>query len=162
MEFSLALATMNDAVAIEALEAASFPSDEAASLTSITYRIQHAPEYFYKFQDRNNNIIGFVNGTCMKTSEITHDSMFEHIPDALTLVIHSVTIDAQFRNKGLGFTMLQKYIEQVFITTKIESIKLLCKINLRNWYKNAGFIELGESAVHHGRETWYEMELKRK
>ena len=47
----LLVAAMNDAVAIEALEAASFPSDEAASLTSITYRIQHAPEYFYKFQD---------------------------------------------------------------------------------------------------------------
>ena len=162
LEFSLVLATISDAEAIEVLEAASFPSDEAASLTSITYRIQHAPEYFYKFLDKYKKIVGFINGTCMKTSEITHDSMFEHIPDALTLVIHSVTIDAQFRNKGLGFTMLQRYIEQVFNTTKIESIKLLCKLNLRSWYKNAGFVEVGISGVHHGREIWYEMELRRK
>lgn len=161
MEYSLKLASISDAAAIEVLEAASFPSDEAASLESITYRLKNAPEYFYKYLDEDNKIVGFVNGTCMKTAEITHESMFEHINDALTLVIHSVTIDGQYRKKGLGSNMLKQYITQVFVSTKIDTIKLLCKDNLRHWYKNNGFHELGESSVHHGKEKWYEMELKR-
>ena len=67
MEYSLRLASISDAAAIEVLEAASFPSDEAASLESITYRLQHAPEYFHKYSDEDNKIVGFVNGTCMES-----------------------------------------------------------------------------------------------
>lgn len=121
------------------LEAASYPVDEAASPEALRYRQKHANKYFLcavlpgtngtdqsnlsddnecnpldcsiataKQQDR---VIGFVCST--RCDAFTHESMSVHHPHGRLLAIHSVVVDAAFRNLGVATDMLRAYVQHV-------------------------------------------------
>jgi len=107
-------------------------------------------------------IIGFVCGTASNEDKLTHASMFTHVVNGRNLNVHSVVVHPDLRRKGIALFMLQKYLEMQKEETQIVNVFLLCKINLQTLYKKAGFTLVGPSAVHHGKEQWYEMRLDLK
>eukprot|EP00457_Paulinella_chromatophora_P013705 gb/GEZN01014036.1/.p1 GENE.gb/GEZN01014036.1/~~gb/GEZN01014036.1/.p1 ORF type:complete len:245 (+),score=51.97 gb/GEZN01014036.1/:151-885(+) len=126
-----------------ALEAASYPEDEAASLKSLQYRQQHACDFFLMaWRDlppssgtqegeakltegsaqegkckiktgQKRKLAGFVVGTLTDSPQLKHETMSLHLPDGAYLCIHSVVISADHRRIGLGSAMLKHYIRHV-------------------------------------------------
>ena len=120
-------ASIVEAEEIEKLESISFPADEAASLSSIKYRLTHAAEYFYTLSSIDNgNIIGFVNGTCCQEECVLHESMTHHVEGGSSLVIHSVTMDPTYRRSGFGMKILKDYLQLILM-------------NKRNWAEYLSF-----------------------
>ena len=128
----LRLCEISDIEQVLTLEQDSFPPDEAATFDSLMLRITEAPKFFYKLVDHENSseVIGFVNGTCIRGSVIYHDSMTSHIQGGETLVIHSVTITERKRRSGLGIRMLSEYINSIRLSTNVRRILLLSKAYL--------------------------------
>ena len=157
------------------IELASYPSDEAASMESLTYRQQNAPNYFLCACASNNDddqIIGFICSTRCNTFE-DEDAMSTHDPNGQLLAIHSVVVDEQYRRQGIATKMLQFYIQMVQEQEKekipptsssadspIESIVLLAKSHLLGFYVQGGGFRVNRpSPIVHGKELWYELEL---
>ena len=131
----------NDLPRCYEIESSSYPSDEAATLKSLTNRQKHAGKYFMmctttsttndnsdaitdisdteKQQGNNEIIIGFVCGT--RCDEFTEESMSEHNPTGRLLAIHSVVINEQYRRKGIGLNMMKQYIQNVMTAEEIEN-----------------------------------------
>lgn len=150
-KYQLCKANVSEVDEIAVLEARSFPTDEAASPDNIRGRITEARDFFYTYRDTmSKSLIGFVNGTCILSSKIYHESMSEHQPEGRTLVIHSVTIDASYRRQGLGSSMLKSYLECIVRYRTVDQILLLSKAAMLTFYVNCGFILVGASDVAHG------------
>jgi predicted PhzF superfamily epimerase YddE/YHI9/N-acetylglutamate synthase-like GNAT family acetyltransferase len=150
-------AELADAEELFALESASFPEDEMASLESIRLRLQQAARYFIVLEEQGH-IIGFVNGTCVRSKDFEHDCMTTHITDGRYLVIHSVTIIPGRRRQKLGSSMFKEYIIMMMNEKSIDSILLLTKIHLIGMYRDCDFTLIRPSTIIHGKEMWYEME----
>lgn len=146
----LTLACLEEKDTILRLEQESFPSEEAASDESLTLRLKEAQEYFYSLKIDDGEIIGFVNGTCVASSELDHDCMTSHVPGGPVLVIHSVTVDKRYRRRHIATGMLKKYLEYVSAIETLKEIKLLTKARLISFYLSCGFKLLGPSLVIHG------------
>jgi hypothetical protein len=87
LSLTFRLVTHDDLAEVHRMEAASYPDDEAASLSSLTYRCNNAREFFLlahgrpvdaSHDDGKEELVGFVCGTLTSTSTLTHDTMFEH------------------------------------------------------------------------------------
>jgi ribosomal protein S18 acetylase RimI-like enzyme len=117
------------------IETSSYPSDEAATQTSLQYRQEYAAPYFVcavttaPLEDgvktlenlpRTNSdvgstnslretVIGFICST--RCHSFTHDSMTTHVSDGSILAIHSVVIDLPYRRRGIATQMLKQYIQ---------------------------------------------------
>lgn len=164
------------------IESSSYPTDEAASLSSLMYRYENASDYFRcavlsppndgekKANDDSNKIIGFVCATRCDNFE-NEDAMVTHASDGKLLAIHSVVVEEEYRRRGVASVMIAHYLKTVrlheeesddksdIIPKPIESIVLLAKSHLLGFYVNAGFRVNRASPVVHGRELWYELEL---
>ncbi|CAB9502474.1 Aralkylamine N-acetyltransferase [Seminavis robusta] len=160
----------NDIASCLAIESASYPPDEAATLESLTYRQANAGDYFQcavinNNDDNNDNaaIIGFVCAT--RCDEFAEESMSTHSPDGPLLAIHSVVVEESFRRQGIATAMLQAYLEKVEAENSdtdgsIESVVLLAKEQLLDFYRNCGFQVNGPSSIVHGEDLWYELEKR--
>ena len=146
----LCLASGTDRAFILDLEQASFPLDEAATDESLKLRLIEAPQYFYILK-KSENIIGFINGTCISGPELHHDSMTTHNPNGSILVIHSVVIKSNERRKHLGIRMIHKYISIMKNRKELIEIRLLTKPKFIPLYLMAGFAYNGQSSVVHGQ-----------
>lgn len=121
------------------MEKESYPSDEAASKESLFFRFIFANDYFKVLKDKNTNkIIGFICGTLTNDSQLTHESMSNHIENGVHLNVHSVVIGEKYRKNGFGNILLYKYVKYIK-QTSLKSIRLLCKKKLINFYQNGGF-----------------------
>lgn len=80
--FSLRTATADQIEALHIIERASFPSDEAASLENMRKRCHEASSYFQVYvDDLSGQAVGYINGTCVKSSDLHHDCMSIHDPE---------------------------------------------------------------------------------
>ena len=156
--------------AIIAAEIASYPADEAASPESLRYRLANAPGVFKAAVtvvsgpdgddgDAAPALVGFVCGTCCQGSTLTHDTMTVHDPEGTTLCIHSVVVLEQYRRRGVGRWLVDAYVSAIIAEKPgIELIVLMCKKGLIDFYSSAGgFTLVGQSAVVHGADPWFEM-----
>ena len=147
----ISLCTIQDIHQVLALERESFPPDEAATEDSLNLRMKEAPQFFYKIKGcRDDEIIGFINGTCINGTSIRHESMSTHIKEGTALVIHSVTVAEKHRRRGIGRKMLLQYIKAIRTTTSVQYILLLSKAYLLSFYTRCGFRVRGLSSVVHG------------
>jgi GNAT superfamily N-acetyltransferase len=148
------------------LEAASYPFDEAASLSTLEYRCRHASAYFLcailtvaipsgdkgpaalntaDAATDHDTIVGFICGT--KCRAFTHESMRQHEPHGKLLAIHSVVVAEPYRRRGIATKMLREYIDRIRrvddtlaeTTTATQTIVLLSKKHLLPFYINCGF-----------------------
>lgn len=70
----------NDASKIIELELASYDPDDAASPETVKFRLAKAGAYFYVLVEKtNDDVIGFINGTCFNGHTLEHDTMTSHI-----------------------------------------------------------------------------------
>jgi GNAT superfamily N-acetyltransferase/uncharacterized protein YciI len=162
--------TADDIPACFAIESASYPSDEAASLESLTYRITDALPYFQCAvlkDDTSETIIGFCCST--RCDEFEEESMSTHTPNGPLLAIHSVVVQEDYRRRGVATAMLKHYLETIrehntmdhgSANRSIQSIVLLAKARLLGFYVNCGFQVNRPSPIVHGQELWYDLEHK--
>ncbi|KAI8472845.1 MAG: acyl-CoA N-acyltransferase [Monoraphidium minutum] len=169
---------------IYAIEAASYPEDEAATREKLEYRIRNAPEVFLVCISSGGDasgssggggdaaggangagraaaqdeIVGYACGTCSGAAALTHESMSTHQPGGRLLCIHSVAIAAPHRRRGVASRLLAAYVQYAAAGAPgLEEARLLCKEDLVPLYARAGFSLLGPSPVVHGRDQWMEM-----
>lgn len=67
----------SDLERVHQLESASYPPDEAATYDKLKYRIENAANVFM-VAVQNDQIVGFICGTCANGSKLTHESMSKH------------------------------------------------------------------------------------
>jgi len=164
------------------IESASYPSDEAATLESLTNRQKHAGDYFLlcteqQEQQKEDIIMGFVCAT--RCQEFTEESMSEHDPLGRLLAVHSVVVDEKYRGKGVASKMLKQYVRDVIaqeeeerqqkedaghtqssLPPPIESIVFIAKQHLLGFYVRCGFRVNRPSPIVHGKELWYDLEME--
>jgi uncharacterized protein YciI/ribosomal protein S18 acetylase RimI-like enzyme len=116
------LAQPDDIPECFAIESASYPSDEMATMQALTYRQAHATEYFLVVEivlplvASNNQTVNRIIGFCCATrcAEFTEESMStQHDPTGPLLAIHSVVIQEHYRRRGIASRLLQTYIEHL-------------------------------------------------
>ena len=147
--------------AAAALEAASYPADEAASPESLEFRQREAGPYFYGAFDGDGSLCGFICGTVAPGLELKEESMAEHHPDGPTLCIHSVVVSEALRRQGAARGMLDAYVQAVRSSNRgLRRIALIAKARLLRLYVGAGFRVEGLSAVTHGRDPWFDLSME--
>ncbi|TMW55750.1 hypothetical protein Poli38472_010632 [Pythium oligandrum] len=152
----------HDIERVIALEAASYPADEAATPDMIRFRQQHAGAFFYAayLAEDENALVGFVNGTLTKSQELEEETMSEHEPSGTTLCIHSVVVDAAHRRKGFAGAMLKEYVRIICEQElQVKRIALIAKAYLTGFYISCGFTATRLSPVVHGKDPWFELVL---
>jgi PhzF family phenazine biosynthesis protein len=154
-----------DIPAVADIEKDSYPEDEAASKSTLQYRQHHAAPYFRcavvedEDDDDNSKLVGYICST--RCREFEHESMSTHVFNAPLLAIHSVVVQKEYRHKGIATAMLKDYVEQIRILNDgtIEKLVLLAKKDLLAFYVDCGFQVMRPSAIVHGSEQWYDLEL---
>jgi predicted PhzF superfamily epimerase YddE/YHI9 len=77
------------------------------------------------------------------------------------LAIHSVVVQEEYRNQGIAKAMMQDYIEAMkLMDDGVEKLVLLAKSDLLGFYVQCGFSVVAPSAIVHGKDVWYDCELK--
>jgi PhzF family phenazine biosynthesis protein len=151
-----------------ALEAASYPADEAASPEGLSYRQAEAGDYFrcavrVNPDTGDDDIVGYVCGT--RCATFTHESMASHDPTGRLLAIHSVVVREDTRRQGLARQMLQEYLAHVasrknnkITHAPLDKVVLIAKAHLLGFYVQCGLTVTRISPIVHGKSFWYELE----
>lgn len=150
------------------LEKASYPDDEAASKSTLQYRQHHAARFFrcavLGEEDDHDLVIGYICST--RCRQFEHESMATHIPDGPILAIHSVVVGDEYRHQGIATAMMLNYVQEMKqmnqegVIVPIEKIVLLAKKDMLTFYIHCGFQVVRPSHIVHGKELWYELEIK--
>lgn len=147
-----------------AIEIASFPQDEAATLEKFLYRQAQAPDLFlgaYDVSDNKRVLIGYVCSTLSSSPTLTHESMSVHDPAGTSVCVHAVCVAPAHRRKGIALGLLKEYVARLERArqdgAQFERVLLITHEDMRSLYEKAGFEWLGRSAVVHGALPWYEM-----
>jgi predicted PhzF superfamily epimerase YddE/YHI9/ribosomal protein S18 acetylase RimI-like enzyme len=167
MQTTLRQATEADWAAVCALEAASYPADEAATPEKLRFRIRNAAHLFRVLEaraapgaDPAPELLGFVCATATAQKRVTEESMFTHEPAGRTAVIHSVVVAEKWRRRGLARHAVTLFARQLAESqTHITTLLLLTHEENSGLYASCGFEPAGVSAVHHGSRPWLEMRL---
>ena len=153
-------ATLDDLTAIASVEAQCFPPLEAASSSSIEYRLKYFPECFWLLYE-NDTLIGFVNGMSTDIPDLS-DDMYEdasmHDPNGKWQMIFGVDTIPSYRNQGCAARLLNTAIEDSRFRGKL-GLVLTCKEKLIHYYAKFGFANEGISQSVHGNVVWYQMRL---
>jgi ribosomal protein S18 acetylase RimI-like enzyme len=164
--------TADDVATCAAMEAASYPADEAASPQGLRYRQAEAGAYFRCAIDKaSDEIVGFVCGT--RCTSFTHESMATHHPQGRLLAIHSVVVREDCRRQGLARQMLQDYLAHIeaaqaaaeaaaavvpssksVVPPPLEKVVLLAKSHLLGFYVQCGLTVTRPSPIVHGQELY--------
>jgi predicted N-acetyltransferase YhbS len=157
---SLTPVAEGDLPEIIALEAASYPADEAASPQALRFRAQNAPDLFRVLRSVEGRILGYVCSTAAPAGSkcLSHGSMSTHVVSGTVACVHSVVVAEANRRNGLGSAVVRMYVDELEAARKYERVLLLAKEHLVQFYVVAGgFVNNGPSAVNHGKDTWYEL-----
>jgi len=125
------------------------------------YRLTEAGELFLAaVRGADDTVIGYTCSTATKKEQLNGESMSVHEPDGPTVCIHSVCVEEKERRKGVATRMLRAYTQWVSQSfPRARALRLICKKEKIGLYERAGFRLLGPSAVVHGQDPWFEMEL---
>ncbi|KAG7387957.1 hypothetical protein PHYPSEUDO_013355 [Phytophthora pseudosyringae] len=148
---------------VAAMEAASYPVDEAATESGVRFRQKNAGPFFwvgYLSNGESETLVGFVNGTLTARDELDDESMSQHDPLGSLLCIHSVVVDQAFRRRGLATQLLKRYVAMILDSQpQVKRVMLLAKAYLVGFYVSCGLSVTRLSPVVHGLDPWFELEL---
>ena len=144
-------ASLADAAALAAVEAACFPPAEAATAAEITDRLE----------EDDGTLVSFVDG--MTTDEPTlRDEMYEnaalHDEDGTWQMIFGVNTLPAYRCRGCAGRVLERVIADARAQGRRGCV-LTCKDKLVHYYEKFGFVNEGVSQSTHGGVVWYDMRL---
>lgn len=159
--------------AAAALEAASYPADEAASPERLAYRQKNAGRFFWGAFDKRAEdagrgpgegaLVGFVVGTLAAGTVLTEESMGEHVDDGELLCIHSVVVREDLRRRGVALVIFRSFLQAVAEgaagggKAPPPSAALISKAHNISLYLRCGFRLVGLSDVVHGATPWVEL-----
>jgi len=153
-------ASMADLAALTAIEAACFPTAEAATEQDFAKRLAVYPEHFWLLENEGE-VISFVNGMVTDEAEL-RDEMYAdaslHNPGGAWQMIFGVNTLPQYRRQGLA----EQVLRHVIADAKEQGRKgcvLTCKEQLVHYYAKLGFVNEGVSGSTHGGVVWYAMRL---
>ena len=154
-------ATMEDLVAVTAVEAACFPPAEAATGDVFRDRLAVYPEHFWLLYE-GESLIGFVNGMVTDEPDLS-DVMYEkaamHNPDGKWQMIFGVNTIPTHRCQGCAAQLLEQAIAEAKEQGRT-GLVLTCKDRLVHYYAKFGFVDEGMSESTHGNVAWHQMRLR--
>ena len=153
-------AALADLPAVTAVEAACFPTPEAATEADFAARLAVYPNHFWLMED-NSTLVSFVNGLVTDEPHL-RDEMYAdagfHNENGAWQMIFGVNTLPEYRRRG----MAEQVLRQVITDAKAQGRKgcvLTCKDKLLHYYGKLGFVNEGVSQSTHGGVVWYEMRL---
>lgn len=154
-------ATVDDLVSINAIERVCFPPNEAASLASLTKRLQVFPNHFWVLE-HEGEIIGFINGMVTNNKTIK-DNMFAnadlHDENGEWQSVFGLAVSPACRKNGYAGKLINHLIEKSKEQNR-KGVILTCKAYLIPYYHKFGLEDSGISASVHGGEVWHDMTLR--
>ena len=123
-------ASLADAAALAAVEAACFPPAEAATAAEITDRLAYYADHFW--------ILEVEDGTWQR--------------------IYGVNTLPAYRRRGCAGRVLERVIADARAQGRRGCV-LTCKDKLVHYYEKFGFVNEGVSQSTHGGVVWYDMRL---
>lgn len=158
MELLIRTVRPEDLEAVTAVEAACFPSEEAAGRGAMARRISAMPEWFL-VAEADGVIAGHVDGPVIPSGFITDDLFATggHDPAGRTLAILGLAVSPAFRRQGIAGRLLREYL-RAGRTAGMDRAVLTCKARLIPYYEKFGFVSRGVSRSVHGGAVWYDME----
>lgn len=154
-------ANKHDGLVLSKLEESCFPANEAASLDSLTGRLEVYSDHFLLMQD-GDRVIGMINGMCSNERDL-QDVMYAdasmHDEKGSWQMIFSVCVDPEYRKRGLGHILLKEFIRRVRTQTQRKGLVLTCHEHLVHWYAACGFKDEGICSSEHGGSVWHQMRL---
>ncbi|MCP2028451.1 ribosomal protein S18 acetylase RimI-like enzyme [Flavobacterium sp. HSC-32F16] len=151
-------AVIADLAAINEIENACFPPNEAAGLHRISNRLDVFPQHFWLLED-HGQILGFINGMVTSNKRLI-DEMFNntglHNENEKWQAVFGLAVSPEYQKKGYA----GKLIHHLIAKSKEQNragITLTCKDYLISYYQKFGFEDLGISASVHGGEVWHDM-----
>ena len=154
-------ASLADAAALAAVEAACFPPAEAATAAEITDRLAYYADHFWLLEEDDGTLVSFVDG--MTTDEPTlRDEMYEnaalHNEAGAWQMIFGVNTLPDYRRRGLAEQLLRCAIDDARSQVR-RGLVLTCKDRLVHYYGKLGFVSEGVSPSTHGGAAWNQMRL---
>ncbi|KAG9256204.1 acyl-CoA N-acyltransferase [Emericellopsis atlantica] len=161
-----------------------FPEPERCSEEKFKYRLTVSPELclgLFINEEGHDELIGHVIATRITSDRVTDDSMempqdwdgsrkVVKADDGLVIGndangsgigVHGLVIVAEHQKKGLGRSLLNKYIEYLRnLDQKAECVAIIAHDHLLQFYESVGFINLGPSPCNFGGGGWYDMVLE--
>ena len=155
-------ASLADAAALAAVEAACFPPAEAATAAEITDRLAYYADHFWLLEEDDGTLVSFVDG--MTTDEPTlRDEMYEnaalHDEDGTWQMIFGVNTLPEYRRHGYAGQLLRRAIADAKQQGR-KGLVLTCKERLLPYYAKFGFQDEGVTDKStHGNVAWHQMRL---
>lgn len=154
-------ASLADAAALAAVEAACFPPAEAATAAEITDRLAYYADHFWLLEEDDGTLVSFVDGMVTDESKL-RDEMYEtaalHNENGTWQMIFGVNTLPAYRRQGFAGQLLKQAIADARKQGRL-GLVLTCKDALIHYYASFGFVNEGISPSVHGGVTWYQMRL---
>ena len=153
-------ATIDDAQALAAIEAACFPAAEAATAEELSARLAvYAGHFFVAMED--GAPVGFIDGMVTDAADLT-DEMYAdaalHEESGAWQMIFGVNTLPAYRARGYAAQMIEALCAQACAQGR-RGVVLTCKEKLLHYYAGFGFVDEGVSASGHGGVVWHQMRL---
>lgn len=146
---------------IAAVEAACFPSAEAASRERLLDRLAKYPDCFWLGRDDFGELICYISGPVTKQADLL-DEMYAdpsfHDPKGDWLMLFSVCTMPDWRRQGLATLLLNRVVSEAE-EKGLKGVVLTCKEDMVRYYGKFGFADEGVSASTHGGAVWHQMRL---
>ena len=154
-------ATIKDLEAVTAVEAACFPSAEAATREEFKERLEYYGEHFFLMFDEEK-LISFVDGFVTDDPDL-RDEMFAkaelHNEKGAWQMIFGVNTLPEYRCKGYAGELINGMIEDARVQGR-KGLVLTCKEHKIKYYAKFGFKDEGVSENStHGNAVWHQMRL---
>lgn len=155
-------ATLADLPAVTAVEAACFPTAEAATEADFAARLAAYADHFWLLEDDDGTLISFIDG--MVSDEPTlRDEMYEnaalHNEYGAWQMIFGVNTLPEYRQHGYAGELLRRAIDDARKQGR-KGLVLTCKERLIHYYAKFGFVDEGVSEKStHGNVVWHQMRL---
>ena len=154
-------ASLADAAALAAVEAACFPPAEAATAAEITDRLAYYADHFWLLEEDDGTLVSFVD--CINAKEPTElytaqNTLALHDEDGAWQMIFGVNTLPAYRRRGCAGRVLERVIADARAQGRRGCV-LTCKDKLVHYYEKFGFVNEGVSQSTHGGAVWYDMRL---
>lgn len=159
-DFKFRQATMADLELLTDIEAACFPTAEAATREQFSERLASYGDHFW-ILEQGDVAVGFIDGMVTNQTAIT-DDLYEdagkHEPTGAWQAIFGLNVLPQYRCRGNADKLVEKFIDEARKEGR-RGVILSCKDRLLHYYARFGFVNVGVSASVHGGVSWNDMRL---
>lgn len=141
-----------------ALEQCCYAEQEAATREHIAKRIETYPDGFF-VAEVQGEVIGMINCGATHMDSITDELFMQlagHVRNGKHSIIFSLAVHPDYRGKGIARELINLVIKASEKKEK-QSVHLLCKEPLIDFYQHLGFGSVKLSSNSFNNSSWYEL-----